>query len=72
MKEEDQYKLVCKKEFCEIKAILNDLRNRLFVDNGAECIQSKINRHDRWIRNVMIVLGGVWAVIIGIIIKWLS
>lgn len=32
----------------EIK--LNSIEQRLFHDNGKECLQSKINRHDIWIR----------------------
>ena len=68
----DQYDSVCKQEFKDINSKLDRIIKGLYMDNGGECIQSKINRHDRWIRNVMLVIGGAWAVLIGIIIKWLS
>ncbi|UCD52276.1 MAG: hypothetical protein JSW27_06480 [Phycisphaerales bacterium] len=29
---------------------LDALERRLFIDNGTESIQSRLNRHERWIR----------------------
>ena len=29
---------------------VEEIKDRLFIDNGRESIQSKINRHERWIK----------------------
>ncbi len=51
--------IICKQQFEllteGIEAIKEGqtlLTHRLFQDNGNECIQSKLNRHDGWIRRV--------------------
>ena len=55
MAEQEQYTNVCKERFDEIMAKLHSLDRKLFKDNGIECVQSKINRHDRWIKGVVAV-----------------
>jgi len=55
--ESQQYQLFCKQRFDEIidgqekttKAI-QELTCRIYKDNGKESLQSKINRHDLWLR----------------------
>ena len=43
------------KQFClDLKQMHLDTQKRLFIDNGTESHQSKINRHDRWIKGVCI------------------
>ena len=48
MGESEQYKDVCKGEFLHI----NKKLDRLFVDNGSESFQSKLNRHDLFIKKM--------------------
>ena len=50
MDEENRYELVCKSEFHSINKKLDTITSKLYVDNGGESQQSKINRHDIWIR----------------------
>jgi len=39
-----------------VNVSLTDTTNRLFKDNGRECIQTKVNRHDDTVKSL------VWAV----------
>jgi len=48
MGESEQYKDVCKGEFEKI----NHKLDRLYVDNGNESFQSKLNRHDLFIKKM--------------------
>ena len=49
MDEQDRYDEVCKGQFDSLHKKIDSLTRRLFVDNGAESVQSKMNRHDIWI-----------------------
>lgn len=49
MDEKDRYEDVCKGQFESLHNKIEGLSNRLFIDNGAESLQSKMNRHDIWI-----------------------
>jgi len=82
MQPEDQWK-ICKERFDRAeetdKLILSKLDSfdkKLFMDNGAECLQSKINRHDRWIKAVagfLVVLGAATTTIaVRLITKWIT
>ncbi len=66
MTEKDQYNNVCKEEFHEIKALLNSINKKLFVDNGVECIQSKINRHDKFLQILSYVIGVIFVTMVGV------
>ena len=48
MSESEQYKEVCQNEFTKI----NKKLDRLFMDNGNESFQSKLNRHDLFIKRM--------------------
>lgn len=50
MDEKDRYDEVCKDQFESLHSAVKNLSDRLFIDNGAESLQSKMNRHDIWIR----------------------
>ena len=67
MNAEEQYKTVCKTEFKEINDKLDSLMDKLFIDNGNECLQSKINRHNNWIKGMMGFLAGLWTVVLVVI-----
>ena len=82
MDAEEQYKKVCQKEFqCIIAKLdkfddkLDKFNDRLFMDNGRECLQSKINRHDDWVKRFGGFLVCLWGVVIIVITalvkKWL-
>jgi hypothetical protein len=47
--EPTQYDKTCKAEFHEIKEQIERLNKRLYVDNGTESLQSRLNRHERYI-----------------------
>ena len=49
MDEKERYDEVCKGEFESLNKKIDNLSQRLFIDNGKESIQSKMNRHDIWI-----------------------
>jgi len=58
-----QYDEVCKGEFQEINAKLDDIAKRLYYDNGEECLQSKINRISNWVKYIIYFGGGIWTVV---------
>ncbi len=64
---DDRYDVVCKPEFETINTKLDVITNKLFVDNGGESYQSRLNRHDRWIKAVMAVIAVLGVSVIGII-----
>jgi len=45
----ERYDEVCKGEFQSLHKKMDILSRRLFIDNGAESIQSRMNRLDLWI-----------------------
>lgn len=50
MDHEEYYQRICKPAFEEILAEVRDLKKRLFIDNGIESVQSRLNKHDRVIK----------------------
>ena len=62
MSESEQYKTICKGEFAEINSKLD----RLFIDNGRESFQSKLNRHDLFIKKVTRIMYIVAIPVIGL------
>ena len=73
MPDQEQYNNVCKarfdegkEQFTQIIGKIEQLHNKLFLDNGSECLQSKINRHDGWIKRVMIVTGAIATGLLGV------
>jgi len=72
MKESEQYTQVCKDRFDGIEGKLDDIIDRLFLDNGNECLQSKVNNNARIIKliaGVFAVIGSAIVSVIGWIIK---
>jgi len=59
MKESEQYTQVCKDRFDGIEGKLDDIIDRLFLDNGNECLQSKVNNNARIIK----IIAGIFTVI---------
>lgn len=49
MDEHNRYDEICKDQFQSLHKAVKNLSDRLFIDNGAESLQSKMNRHDIWI-----------------------
>lgn len=66
--ERKQYENICKAEFNHIKAQLDKVLGKLYIDNGGESFQSKINRHDIWIRRFTRVLIAVGVAVFGLCI----
>lgn len=62
MTSEQQYEEVLKK--------LDEIYDRLFVDNSSPSFQTRIDRNTRWIRNVGWGLGVIYTAIIGMFV-WL-
>jgi len=69
MTPEEQYK-VCAKQFDGINAKLDKIYNKLFEDNGAPCLQTKVDRNTRWIKTVSWAIGIIYAAAMGTI-AWL-
>lgn len=63
--EQDQYEKVCKVEFAEINMKLDKISRSLFIDNGGESFQSRLNRHDRLIKFTMSLLTIIMIVLMG-------
>lgn len=59
MDHEEYYQKICKPAFEEILTEIRDLKSRLFIDNGIESVQSRLNKHDRTIK--------IWCWVIGVI-----
>jgi len=60
MKESEQYAQICEGRFDGIEGKLDDIIDRLFLDNGNKCLQSKINDNTRIIKiivGIFIVIG---------------
>lgn len=53
------------KKLGNIEDIVECIHRRLFIDNGAESYQSRINRMDRWIKGVCI---GFFVLVIPILL----
>ena len=69
MDEQKQYEDVCKGEFRSIQTKLDKMLGKLYVDNGGESFQSKINRHDIWMRRVTGVLVAIGLAVLGLCMK---
>ena len=54
----------CKDKFDVMFGKLDAIHNRLFVDNGSPCIQSRLNRTERLISIVMWIVCVITAAII--------
>lgn len=79
--EKTQYNQLCKDEFKKLNQKSDKILAKLFIDNGGESFQSRLNRHDIWIKRMttgliaiaLVVLplsiNGVWEAIIKIIKK---
>ena len=59
MNHEEYYEKICKPAFDEILLEIRDLKKRLFIDNGMDSVQSRLNKHDRVIK--------IWCWVIGVI-----
>ena len=50
MDHEEYYEKICKPAFDEILLEIRDVKKRLFVDNGMDSVQSRLNKYDRVIK----------------------
>ena len=64
-----QYDDICREQFDKIISQLDNIEKRLFIDNGKECIQSKINRHDGFLKVIGWTLGVIFIAVAGVIVK---
>ena len=58
---QQQYDRVCKGEFDKINSKLDALHNRLFLDNGSPCIQTRLDRNERMWKVTMWIVTVVCA-----------
>ncbi len=56
-------------ELAEIKKGINKIFDKLFIDNGGESFQSRINRHDIWIKRMTAVLVAIGLAVLGLSIN---
>ena len=59
MNHEEYYEKICKPAFDEILTEIRDMKKRLFIDNGTDSIQSRLNKQERTI--------SAWCWVVGII-----
>lgn len=62
----------CKSEFEKIGEKLDSLNHKLFIDNGHECIQSRLNRYGAFINRLIVIGGAIWAIAMALIVWILS
>ena len=66
MTPEEQYE-ICAKQFDGIGSKLDKIYDKLFEDNGAPCLQTKIDRNSRWISGVTWAIGIVYVAVVGVV-----
>ena len=59
MNHEEYYEKICKPAFDEILIEIRDMKKRLFIDNGTNSIQSRLNKQERTI--------SIWCWVVGVI-----
>jgi len=67
---DSQMKDMEKRIYCKIddlKKPVELMYNKMFVDNGNPCLQTKIDRNSRWISAVTWVFGVIYAASVGVI-----
>jgi hypothetical protein len=69
MDDEELYDKFCKNQFKSIKGMIGAMHNRLFVDNGRESLQSRINRIDAWVSKITKFTAAVGVVVLGLTIE---
>ena len=52
LREHEAHKEICARSFDEIKALLHDINNRLFQDNGSASMQTRVNRNEDFIASL--------------------
>ena len=65
----------CGKRFDTIDEKLDEISRRLFMDNGSQCLQSKVNENTQNIKRILGVFGFIGTIIlavIGWILHWIS
>ena len=61
MDDKTQYESICKGEFADIKSDLSDIKNRLFIDNGAPSMQTRLDRNERMLKVALWIICVVCA-----------
>ena len=65
------YETICKDKFEDILTEIKTIQRGLFIDNGEESVQSKLNRHERWIKIwgwLAVTIGGILSSVAAAII----
>ena len=64
----EQYDEICKEEFAKLHRKLDKIDNKLFIDNGDKCVQSRVNSNSQLLKIVI----GVFSVIGGAVVSVLA
>ena len=79
MAEQEMYELVCKDRFDKIDGKLtlilskqDAIEQKWYEDNGGESPQSRLNRHDGWIKRTNKVIWTIGIAVLGIISGWIK
>jgi hypothetical protein len=64
--EQQQYHEVCKGEFQALSTKLDKVLNKLYIDNGGESFQSRLNRIDIWIARATRIAIAIGVVLTGL------
>jgi len=70
MKETDQYEKVCRVHFERICNKLDEIHNRLFVDNGRKSYQSRLGRVETFVKVHLWFYGIMVVAVVGAIVRW--
>lgn len=69
--EREFYNQVCKPEFEQLFTELKEINRRLFVDNGAESVQTKLKNNENDIRDLIdwtvTFKKRIWAVVVALL-----
>lgn len=67
MPESEQYKDVCKERLNQIDGKLDKLYDKLFEDNGGDCLQTKVNINSRMIKLVTGIFATIGAALLALV-----
>jgi hypothetical protein len=56
-------------ELKRISDTVNDIHNRLFLDNGEPCLQSKVRRCNDIVNAVVFIVGALVVAVIGVVVE---
>ena len=69
MNVDDLHDKIIEPAFKRFDGKLDKLYDKLFEDNGGDCLQSQVNANRRWIRGVCCFIGALFSAIIYVLVR---